>query len=284
MSDDDDPVEAAPEGSTCGEHPERSALVTCPRCGSYVCLACWHGAVQRCHACLLREPMPSVPWSDEAKGVAARFFGTLADAFSPTRTAVKFTRGEWRRGVTFALVTALPIAALAGVVPFTHLLRFGPLGEVHPIGAPSALEHALDIAQALGLGLLIGAAKLLVMAAPYLSLTQAYGQPNDAQPTRQVLLYRGWLLVLGGRTGLLLQLIVWLLPLEPSDSLRLGAEVLSILPLMALLWAMTATARMARVGPLAAVVVVLVPFIVLFVAEPLMMVGLRPLLPVLGAE
>ncbi|MCB9595532.1 MAG: hypothetical protein H6719_22620 [Sandaracinaceae bacterium] len=280
MSDEpDDPVEGAPDGATCAEHPERPALVTCPRCGSYCCIACWHGAVKRCHACLLRDPLPPVPWADPDQRGAARFFGTLRDAFSPTQTAAKFTRGEWRRGIVFALLTALPIAALSGIIPFTHLLRFGPLGVVAPIGSPSALDLVLDVLQAAGLGLLFGAAKLGVMSAPYLSLTKAYGQPTETQPTRQVMLYRGWLLLLGGRTGLVLGLVIWGLPMDPSEGWQMAAEVLSLLPLMGVLWAMTSTARMARVGPIASMVVVLVPFVVLFLVEPLVLELIRPLLP-----
>ena len=87
-----------------------------------------------------------------------------------------------------ALPLALPIAALSGIIPFTHHLRFGPLGAVATIGDPATLDLVLDVLQALGIGLLLGVAKLAVMAAPYLSLTKAYGQPSDAQPTRQVIL------------------------------------------------------------------------------------------------
>lgn len=279
MSDEPDPVEAAPEGSTCAEHPERPALVTCPRCGSYCCIACWHGAVQRCHTCMLRDPLPPVPWADPEKRGAGRFFGTLADGLSPTRTATKFTRGEWQKGITFALLTALPVAALGGIIPFTHHLRFGPLWEVATIGAPTALDLVLDVLQAMGLGIAFGVAKLGLMAAPYLSLTKAYGQVTEAQPTRQVLLYRGWLLLLGGRTGLVLGVVIWGLPMEPGEGLQITAEILSLLPLMAMLWAMTSTARMARVGPLASMIVVLIPFVVLFLVEPLVIELIRPLLP-----
>ncbi|MEZ4334995.1 MAG: hypothetical protein R3B82_00015 [Sandaracinaceae bacterium] len=279
MSDEQDPVEAAPDGATCAEHPERPALVTCPRCGSYCCIACWHGAVQRCHACLLKDPLPPVPWADPDKGAAGRFFGTLVDGLSPTRTAAKFTRGEWRKAISFALLTALPIAALGGIIPFTHTLRFGPTWEVAAIGSPTTLDVVLDVLAAMGLGVAFGVAKLLLMTAPYLSLTKAYGQVTEAQPTRQVMLYRAWLLLLGGRTGLVLGVVIWGLPMEPGQSLQLLAEVLSLLPLMGMLWAMTSTARMARVGPIASMVVVLVPFVVLFLVEPLVIQLIAPLLP-----
>jgi len=279
MSEKDEPVAAAPDGSTCAEHPERSALVTCPRCGNYACISCWHGSAKRCHACLMRDPLPPVPWADSDKGFGARLFGTFAQAFSPTASAPTFTRGEWRRGISFAVLTALPIALLSGIIPFTMLLRFGPDGIVAAIGSPTQPDLALDVARATGLGVIFGVIKLAVMTFPFLSLTKAYGSPNEAQPARQVMLYRAWLLLLGGRTGLLLGIVIWFLPADPSETFQLVAEVISLLPLMALLWSMTSTARMAGVGPFASMVVVLIPFIVLFLVEPLAIEMLQPFLP-----
>ena len=62
----------APEGAQCEQHPERAAPFTCPRCGSYACVACWHPAVERCTRCLLRDPTdaaPPIAW--EAQGLLA---------------------------------------------------------------------------------------------------------------------------------------------------------------------------------------------------------------------
>ncbi len=279
MSDDDEQVVAAPDGSTCAEHEERAALVTCPRCGNYCCIACWHGSVRRCHACLLRDPLPPVPWADPDKGFGARLFGTLRDALSPTASAPTFARGRWQQGITFAMLTAVPIALLSGIIPFTHLVRFGPAGIVDTIGSPTGADLALDAVAAAGLGLLFGLIKLGVMTLPFLSLSKAYGRPADAQPARQVMLYRGWLLLLGGRTGLLLGLVIWGLPAEPSDTMQLVTEIVTLLPLMLLLWSMTSAARVAGVGPIASMVVVLIPFVVLFLVEPLALEMIRPLLP-----
>ncbi|HHH28106.1 MAG TPA: hypothetical protein ENK57_07145 [Polyangiaceae bacterium] len=279
MSEPEPRPEPAPEGSTCAVHEDRPALVTCPRCGNYCCLACWHQAQSRCHACLLRDPQPPVPWADPSKSLAARFVTTLAHAFSPTKSAPTFSHGVWTKGISFALLTALPLALLTGIIPFTHRLRFGPSFIVSTIGTPTDAELGLDIAQAIGLGLLFVITKLVLLGAPYLSLSKAYGQPNDAHPSRQVLLYRGWLLVLGGQTGAILSLVVWGLPAEPDNTWLLFAEVASLLPLMLLLWSMTATARMSGVGPFAAMAVTLVPFVALFLIEPLLIDIVRPLLP-----
>jgi len=279
MSDDEDPAESAPEGSACAEHPEHPAVITCPRCGSYCCITCWQSTVKRCPPCLLRDPLPPVPWADEDKAIGARLMGTIVGALSPTTSAPTFTRGAWNRGWSFLALTALPIAVLSGIIPFTHDLRFGPTWFVGPIGDPSGLDIALDIGQAVGLGLLFGIVKLALIAVPFLSLTRAYGVPVPSEPARQVMLYRGWLLLLAGRTGLLLGVVVWGMPAEPSSTMLLLAEVISLMPLMLMLWSMTSTARMMRVGPFASMIVVMIPFVLLILVEPLVLSMLTPWLP-----
>jgi hypothetical protein len=276
--DDEERVESAPEGSSCAVHPERAALVTCPRCGSYCCVACWHDAVKRCHECLLRDPGVRVPWADAERGLAPRFFGTLADAFRPRASAPGFARGSWRAGVSFALLTFLPLALVAGIIPYTHRLGFGPSFSVSFLGgAPSAAALALDVLQAAALGLFVTAVKIALLAAPFLHLVRAYGEPVESGPAAQVLLYRGWLLPLG---TLLLGVVVWGLPLEPTEGTLVVTQVVSLLPLLLLLSAMSSTARMAAgVGPIAAVVVVLVPFVLMFLVEPLVHQLLAPWLP-----
>lgn len=280
MSDDDDRIESAPEGSVCAEHPDRPALVTCPRCGSHCCIVCWQRTLERCHECLLRDPMPGVPWVEDGKGFGARFLGTLRGALSPTSSAPAFIRGEWTRGLSFLLLTAFPIGLLSGVIPFTHRLGFGPAWSVTTIADPSGTELAIDVAQAIGLGLLLAVVKLALLAVPFVSLTAAYGVEMKSQPARQVMMYRAWLLVLAAHTGLLFWLVTWGMPPgEPSGAMQTVREVISLTPLMILLWSMTATARMMRIGPIAATVTVIVPFILLFLVEPLVIEMLAPWLP-----
>lgn len=284
MSDDERQAEPAPEGAHCAEHPERSALVTCPRCGSYACLGCWHNAVNRCHACLLRDPMPPVPWADPERAWPARLLSTLAGAFRPTSSAVGFARGEWTRAISFALITFLPLSLMSGIIPFTHHLLFGGRFHVSIAGDPTWAELAIDVAQAAGFGLLFALVKLVCLTVPYLSLTRAYGnQALESRPARQVMLYRAWLLPLGGINGLVLGLMYWTLPFDPTAGLGEGAmgilSAISLLPLLLLLWSMTATARVAGSGPLASMVVVIVPFLLMMFAEPMLVDALSPWLP-----
>lgn len=277
MSDEDDrPIESPPEGASCAEHPERDALVVCPRCGSYSCLACWHNSVRRCHACLLRDPGPPVPWEDRARSLPGRFFGTIADAFRPTRSAPSFARSTWPSALSFLALTFIPLALASGIIPYTHTLVFGG-GHAQIVGSPSTQVIALDVARAAVLGLLIAAAKLLCLAVPYHSLSRAYATRGHPPAALSVILYRGWLVPVA---DVILGLLVWSLPIDMSDGMATMVWAASIVPIIVLISSMLATARMASgVGPVAALVVVLVPFVVMMVFTPIGMQALHPWLP-----
>ncbi|GAB5543529.1 MAG: hypothetical protein SangKO_032890 [Sandaracinaceae bacterium] len=279
VSDPDEQIEGAPEGASCAEHPERGALVTCPRCGSYCCIACWQPTSQRCHRCLVLDPPGVTPWADRSRGLFARFASTVIDAARPTGSAAGFASGGWRSAISFALLTFVPLALLSGVVPFTHRLMFAPPFRVVPLNDPSATELALDVAGAAGLGLLVNFALLALLALPYVSLSRAYGKPVESEPARQVMLYRAWLVPMSGHVGVLLSALIWAIPIGEDSTLIALAEVVSIVPLLMLLWAMSATARVSGVGPVASMVVVLVAFLLMSVGEPLLGQQLAPLLP-----
>lgn len=263
-----------PEGATCAEHPERDALVTCPRCGSYCCVACWHAAVQRCHACVLRDPGPPVPWEEPGRGLASRYVRTVGDAFAPTRSAPSFARSRWQSGISFALLTFVPLALLSGVVPYTHNLVFGA-GQVQVVGSPATEALALDIVRAALIGLVVALAKLLCIAVPYQSLSRAYASRGNPTAGLSAILYRGWLIPLA---ELVLGVLVWLLP--TTETATLFVWIASLVPLIVLISSLLATARMASgVGPIAALVVVLVPFVLMMVFTPIGIEALRPWLP-----
>jgi hypothetical protein len=265
-----------PEGATCAEHPERDALVTCPRCGSYCCLTCWHSAVQRCHACLLRDPGPPVPWEDGGRGLVARLGSTLADAFRPSRSAPAFARSRWTSSISFALLSFIPLALVSGVIPYTHSLVFGA-GQVQVIGNPGSAALALDVARAGLIGLVVALAKLLCIGIPYQSLSRAYASRGNRTAGLSAILYRGWLIPLA---EVVLGLLVWLLPAEPTETATMFVWIASLVPLIVLISSLLAIARMASgVGPIAALIVVLVPFVLMMVVTPIGLSALRPWLP-----
>lgn len=277
MSEADDPIESAPEGSHCVEHPERRALVTCPRCGDFVCIACWHQSVRRCHTCLARDPGPSVPWADPERGFFDRFTATLGQALRPRHSAPSFARGDWRKAISFFLLTFLPVSMIAGVIPYTFGLAFGPRWSIHTLGDPTTAEIAADVARAAGLGVLLTGAKLAVLASVYLVMLRVYGRTLENRPGRQVMLYRAWLLPVA---VIALGLTQWGLPIDPTQEMLWVAYAGYLIPLLVLMSGMSSAARLVGgVGPIAVLVVVLLPFGALIITDPLIDQILAPWMP-----
>lgn len=263
MSDrDEDPkVELAPEGSTCVVHPERAALVTCPRCAEPACLSCWHGAVKRCHACLLEDPGLPTPWIAPNRSFLARLFGTLGDAIRPRASAAGFARGEWRKAISFALLTIVPLAALSGIVPFTRRLLFGDTWSIVPVDEPTTAELALDLLMAAGWGVGRVALELLILGFVYLFFVQLYRErPMSSEPGLQALLYRGWLLPFFGQFGVIASLVAWGLPGgggTPTLHQGIAFGLMMMAPMLLLMAGLTAAARVATAPPFAAILIAL---------------------------
>jgi hypothetical protein len=276
-SDEDPPLELPPEGTSCREHPEVGAVVICPRCARPVCLSCWHDPIRRCHECLLADPTaagPAIPWEDDRRSLPARFMLTLGSAFSPSRSAPGLGRGGVGPALTFALLSFVPISLASGIIPYTGTLLFEPFFAFRTIGTPSDAEIALDVGKAAGLGLLVWAVQAIVLGTAYASLVRAYlGKGNPAAAPRAVL-YRAWLLP----TTMLWMHLGGLV----TSELELAAtlELIGVVPLMLLVAAMIATARMgAGIGRMTSFVVVLIPIVVMLLAQAFLGRALEPLLP-----
>lgn len=278
--DREPPIESPPEGSACNEHPERPALAVCPRCGGYVCMACWHHPIRRCHACLMRDPAaasPPVPWERPGSNALARFFGTLGDAFRPIASAPSFARGDAVAPRSFLLLGFLPLALLAAIVPFTRTLLFGPRFAISVVGSADAQAIALDVAIAAGIGLLICAAQVVALALPYVSLARAYASKGHVHAPVRAILYRAWLIPLG---EVLRWIVVWSAPDPPPPELLPLAQLLQVIPLVLLFASLRATARMGSgVGPFASVIVTIVPFVAMLLVQGYLATGLAPILP-----
>ena len=258
---------SAPPGSVCAEHPERPATFTCPRCGNYACLFCWHAIAERCDTCLKRDPAaaaPALPWETQQGTGVSRFLRTLSSAFQPVQTAPAFARPGLRPALLFFALSALPMAALAGVIPRTKTLMFGSAFKIIVQGHPSSTAIALDVAYAMAVQLLSFGIDFAALALPYTSLLRAYAAPDRSDAGLRVLFYRSWLAPFA---TLCLYLLAWMLPSEPSPEepariyqlLLVGQLMLNIL----LLSAMRATARLAcGIGALLSFVVVAIPLVV----------------------
>ncbi len=267
----------APEGASCAEHPGRPALFTCPRCGSYACVVCFHTAVDRCQRCLARDPTeaaPPLPWEHAGEPLLRRYLRTLGSAFAPVRTAPAFAHPGTAAALRFMLLSVVPLALLAGVVPHTRHLLFEGGFAVRVIGTPmpGGLDIALDVARAMGLQLLLTAIECLCVALPFVSLCRAYA-PQRVHAAVRSMYYRLWLLPA-------FSLVFFLVPLalpapvggaQPfwASMLALMAFALSALLRVLLFVSMNSTARLAcGLGPWLSIVVVLVPAGVWMAAKP----------------
>jgi hypothetical protein len=275
------PIETPPDGAMCREHTDRPALVMCAECGAAVCIACWHHPIRRCHACLMRDPLaaaPPIPWEDPTRPAIVRFFATLASALRPLGTAPAFAHGEVGPARSFALLTILPLALLWAIVPFTQTLLFGPTFSVSVIGEASAAEIALDVARAIGLGLLLCTAQFLAIFLPYVSLTRAYAEKGHRPAPVRAVLYRGFLLPLG---AVLFSIVFWAAPEgTPGEELQAIAALAQVIPLMLLFASLRASARMGGgTGPLMSLVVAIVPIVAMVMVQGLLEEALRPMRP-----
>jgi hypothetical protein len=274
---EDPPIESPPEGSSCGEHADRPALVICPRCGSFACLSCWHGALKRCHACVVRQAPPPVPWEDPSRNIVSRFFGTLGDAGSPVITAPAFRKDGTGRAFVFFLLSFVPLAALAGVVPYTVRLLFGPDFTIEVVGEPTQGAIAFDVARAAGLGLVVSVVQWLALTLPFVSLSNAFAEKGHPDAPMRAMLYRGWLLAL-------FFVAQYVLPIAlPASAELFFGTVLSLVPFVLLLGAMRATTRMGSgVGALTALLTIGVPFALMIGSTFFLESGVRALVPELG--
>jgi hypothetical protein len=266
MQQDRETDHSAPDGAVCAEHRERPAAFTCPRCGNYACIFCWHSAAERCDACLKRDPAaaaPPLPWETSEGSLLHRFVGTLVSAMRPVQSAPAFARPGLRPAIAFFVLSAVPLAALAGVIPNTKTLEFGSAFGVRLIGLPSESDIALDVVLAMLLQLASFGVDFIALALPFTSLVRAYAPVEQRPAALRVLLYRSWLAP--GAT-LLFFLGIWMLPGTTSKEPTLLLTVLAVMQFVLnalLLVSMRATARLAcGIGALLSFVVVAVPLLV----------------------
>lgn len=280
-----------PEGATCKAHPERLALATCPRCDGHACLGCWHGVAHVCETCLVEDPAsaaPPVAWEDGERGLVMRFLGTLGQAFTPTKTAPGFAGEELAPAYRFFVLTFFPLAALAGVIPFTHTIRFEGSFTYAWIGDATSAGLVPDLLQAMGLSIVMHGASYLALAAAYVSLSKAFGAPRAKPAALRVLLYRGWLAPMSWNQGLLVGLCIAAFPTSHFDpeSLGWGAHVTLLAPLVLLVVffiSIRTAARLASgLSSPASFMVAIVPFGLVYAVDGIVRTVLAPLLPAVG--
>ena len=261
------PDHSAPEGAVCAEHHGRPAAFTCPRCGNYACIFCWHALSARCDACLQRDPAaaaPPIAWELRERSLFGRYFATLGSAFRPIRSAPAFARLEVAPALRFFLLTAVPMALLAGVIPYTKTLMFGSSLSITVQGNPSSAEIATDVVRAMLIQLGLFTLDFAALALPFTSLVRAYADMEKRPAALRALLYRGWLLP---GASLIFFASLWLLPggSTPETATPFLPLIVTVqLTFNALLiLSMRATARLAcGISPLMSFAVTAVPLVI----------------------
>lgn len=273
--DDDEGPEIPLEGATCAVHGDRPAFRVCPMCTRNACLACWHPSISRCHACLQRDAktFPQPAWEDRSRTLLGRYVFTLLGALSPESSAPGFAREADTSGAVFAVLSLVPVGLLAGIIPYTRTLLFGPAFEIRVVGGADPHAITIDVLVAAFTGLFVSVVSWLAVALPYVSLSRAYADRGVATAPVRVMNQRGWLIPLH---LLLSAALPWCLPAPPTELAVLLAQLLSIVPIVLLLAAMRAVARMGSgAGPLATIAILIVPITLMFVSQA-MMVPLAP--------
>jgi hypothetical protein len=196
--------------------------------------------------------------------VFGRYFATLGSAFRPIQSAPAFARLDVAPALRFFLLTAVPMALLGGVIPYTKTLMFGSSLSITVQGNPTGAEIATDIVRAMLIQLGLFTLDFAALALPFTSLVRAYAEEAKRPAALRAMLYRGWLLP--GAT-LIFFASLWLLPggSTPETATPLLPLIVTVqLTFNALLLlTMRATARLAcGITPLLSFAVTAVPLVI----------------------
>lgn len=267
-------------GARCTHHPEREAVVHCVVCDRDVCFSCFFPDLGRCQRCVEDRPEEvAAPIPFESVGMVRGFLPSVAMAFAPRKTGPSFAIGDSLvRPAIFFLLTFVPLAALRGIIPYTHRIHFGPMSKL--VIASGSSRHALfvDVVRAMGVSFVECSAQLLAFAVCYVSLASAFGRSEARTIGLRTLAYRAFLLPIGGVFGILPTLCSWLGPTVLSQADAVVA--IGALPMFAFYLAVHRSARaVGRVDLFPGLAVVGVPFALWWLAGNLVFDAMIPLLP-----
>lgn len=249
-------------------------------CDRDVCFSCFFADLGRCQRCVEQHPEEIAdPLPFEARGMIRGFFPTIATALSPRLSAPAFAIGDsLARPAIFFLLTFVPFALLRGVIPFTHRLHFGPLGRLTVVPGSSTRAIVVDVIRASGLSLLEVSAQLIALSVCYVSLASAFGREGSRTIALRTVMYRAFLLPLGGVYGILAAVAIWLGP-TPSGAID-AATAIGALPLLPFYLSLHRSVRsVARVDLVPGLFVVMVPWVLATIVGDFTLRAMMPFLP-----
>jgi len=205
-----------------------------------------------------------MPWEVSGRPFAARLWATLGSAFHPIRDVARVSHGSVAPATRFALLTAVPVMLLSGILPCTRLLQFDSNLSVTLKGSPSPLELVLDVGAGAGLGLLILATGWFFSSWNFVALARFAADPalapaNPVSAAWRVGLYRAWLLP---AAVLFLYLTLWVGPAPNATRGQLLNLAFVVLPGVVQMLNFSATARYLGASSLASVPVSFGPVLI----------------------
>ena len=170
----------------------------------------------------------------------------------------------------FALLTAVPLAFLQGVLAWPHRIRFTHTFHFYRTVPSTNQELVWDILQAGGLGCLVTLGTHALLTVSFVHLSHAYGHRrtgSESTPARAALraaLYRAWLASMLAGQGLLAKALPWAVPESIQAAVRGLVPPLTLVPALLLFLSLRGAARHScGCGPFASFTVVTVPFILM---------------------
>lgn len=221
-----------------------------------------------------------VPWEDARRGPLRRYLATFTIALRPLRHVRQVTAGSVSSALWFALASAVPLAMLRGIIPWTEHLLFQP-GFRIVVDASLPTQLILeDLLRASGLSLAVCVGLWLALALPYAQLLVGFSERESARRAAwRVMLFGAWLVPIG-LEGVLRFGVYWAWPFEGRLPHPLLIMILDLAPLVVLLTWMRVGARQAAGLSVAQTLGALfVPLAMLFLAQVWMAQAIAGWLP-----
>jgi len=227
--------------------------------------------------------VPQMPWEERGRPFAARLWATLGSTFHPVRDVARVTHGPVAPAARFALLTAIPVMLLSGILPCTRLLQFDSNLSLTLKGSPTPVEIALDVGAGAGLGMLILVTGWAFSCWNFVALSRFAADPALAPVTPvpaawRVGRYRAWLLP---AAVLLLYLTLWVGPTPNATRGQLLNLAFVVFPGVVQMLHFSATARYFGASSLASVPVSFAPVLIYWLSlgmgyQSLMELGYLP--------
>jgi hypothetical protein len=237
------------------------------------------------------EPLPGapaqapgpMPWENPELPLLRRFTGTVSSTFLPLGTIRAVSSGAIGPALGFMLVWMVPWMPLWAIMPFTHSLLFKYSFAVEVVGSDkSTAAIGVDVARAMGIGLLLSAVSMLSWAMPFASLLRAFAKTSEpglepGTAAWRMVLYRSWIVPCGLT---LFSLLAWSLPKDPNALLvDLALVGLYLMPRVLILMHCFTMARYFGAAGLASMAVALLPLAVEMAVGLVVGVGAESMLP-----